>query len=293
MPITCDVCDQSFRRETIVNHYRTEHPTYLASRIFRFATRSDGSMYVRKTPDLESLYQTIINNPTPLYLDDDEPEGTETEPKPLYIDMATHTGYIKRTTASNKIVEHPDKHKTNWLNDIKTGIDNALLIDIIKFVRMKPESVVDNARIIELTQELKGAEGNRLFWETEWKRIKEECNVDEFNKMRSEKYELQSQLATATERVRILERTIQQNENEVQIAREQRHQRETEEYNCREQVEVEYARKTKVAVAKAVAEAVAERKVKIKELKAGHKKAMAVLQARLTAVDSDSESSSD
>ena len=289
MPIVCEVCDQSFRRETIVNHYRSEHPTYLASRIFRFATRSDGSIYLCKTPDLESLYQTITNNPTPLYLDDDEPEGTETEAKPLYFDMATHTGYIKRLTASNKIVEHPEKHKTNWLNDIKTGIDTDTLINIIKFLRTKPESIVDNARITQLTEQLEGVERNRLHWHNEWKRIREECNVEDFNRMRSENYELNSQLATAKERIRILERTIQQNESEVQSARERSCRLESEQYTYREGVDAEYEKKKKEYRAQAKAEAKAEHKEDLKR----YKKQIARLEARLTAVESDSGSSSD
>jgi hypothetical protein len=271
--VTCDVCEQSFRAEVIINHYKREHPHYLCNRVIPLRVNEEtGRIEIKTHVDMNTFIETMNGNPCPFYVGEDEEDS-------VYVDFSNGHGYVKHAMALKHVIKNADKHRNHWFRAVYEGITPDTLVLMLKYMRQKPVSVIDTAMVDELRAKLQTVESNREYFRNE--------NIA----LRRQLEERPTNTIVENGRVEELEREIKSLRQQLEDAQGDAYER----YNMtRHRIsgdEIEYTEQVKQQYEKFkkdfIRESQRESKATIKKLKAKIKKLKAA------AVDSDSESDSD
>lgn len=274
--ITCDVCEESFRSEAIINHYKREHPDYLCNCIIPLTIdETSGRIVLGHTAEMRKFIDTMNGAPTPFCVGLTNDEDADL----LHVDFSNGHAYVKTQTAMKHVDKNADKHRNNWFKAVYDGLTPEKLVMILNYIRQKPVEVVNHTVVNDLKEKLKGMENSRNHWHSEWIKLNSEREGSQTNTIvtpdRTEELQREiNRLKTALENA---EYVITERMNMT------RHRIDGEEIEYREQVKQQFEKFKKEFI-----------KSSQKEWKAKEKKYKATIKKlKAAAIESDSDSDSD
>lgn len=272
--VTCDVCEQSFRGEVIINHYKREHPEYLCNRVIPLKVNEEnGRIELGSQVEMRNFIETMNGNPTPFYVGEDEEDS-------VYIDFSNGHGYSKQAMALKHVIKNADKHRNHWFRAVYEGITPDTLVLMLKYMRQKPISVIDNTMVNELREQVATLKKSRDHWHNEW------CELN-----RSTEASTSANTIVESIRVEELEREIKSLRERLEDAQVDAHERMNLARHRISSDEIEYTEQVKQQYARWKKEYEKESQKAIKALEKKYKAKIKKLKA--AAVDSDSESLSE
>jgi hypothetical protein len=276
--ISCDVCNESFRAEVIINHYKRDHPEYLCNRIIPLKVNDEtGRIDIGSQVEMRNFIETMNCNPTPFYIGETNDENSDS----LYTDFSNGHGYVRSQTAMKHVIKNADKHRNNWFRAVYEGITPDKLVLILKYMRQKPERIVDEELVAQLRDEITDLKSKRDNWHNQWCELKRSTEAST------------TPTNTIVESVRVeeLEREIKSLRERLEDAQMDAHERMNLARHRISSDEIEYTEQVKQQYAKWKKEVEKEHQKAIKALEKKHKAKMKKMKA--AAVDSDSDTDSD
>ena len=133
MNTTCNICNESVRKDSYITHILKNHPNYFWNDIFNPCMDEETKVW-----DLRSRLQLIdainVLECDASYQIDDE----------LYADFGSKQTFKNAVTANKHIQKHPTKHKTTFYELIKQGLTEEKMLELLKWIRYRPVKVIND-----------------------------------------------------------------------------------------------------------------------------------------------------
>jgi hypothetical protein len=217
-----DGCDKELRKDTLCNHYITEHPEWIPENTIGLVNRN-GRLVINNIPNYKAFKSSLEGNPEPLIVEYKSSEGDDD----LYIDCASKIGFIKKDTAIKHISSMPEKHRKIWLNIVTDYLNNnsKALYNLMCYIEQKPqEKIIDaevNAKLIkekdDALAKAKEATDDAERFRDIARETREESFVDKYNDTKSlldcskhENKQLQSQIDDYKKNIKELKIQLQE-----------------------------------------------------------------------------------
>ena len=160
MSITCNECNETFRKECLLTHITKEHPTYFLNEIFCFNPLSEHGEYtgLRQKLALQDVIYILDGSNKAYFIGSENDEkGAE-----LFLDFGNKTVYNKEHTAIKHILEHPEKHINNLFSTLKDNMTKEIFLTICKALVAKPQGNHDAQQARKISKELEEYKNNTV-----------------------------------------------------------------------------------------------------------------------------------
>ena len=138
MDAQCNACKENVRKDTLLSHIKKNHSSYLWDHVF--------CTYQAIDPDNHSL-RTKRNVRTAINILEDARIPYELD-EGVHADFGSNSTFSTDKTAIKHILDHPAKHKDNFLELLKEGLTNEKMIDLLTWIAGKPTQIVMDDKII-------------------------------------------------------------------------------------------------------------------------------------------------
>jgi hypothetical protein len=138
MDTQCTVCKENVRKDTLLTHSKKTHPSFLWDSVFCTYKDIDPTNNALRTKrNIRTAISILEDARIPYELDED-----------IHIDFGSNTTYSTDKTAIKHILDHPAKHRENFLALLKDGLTNEKMIALLQWIIDKPTQVIMDNRII-------------------------------------------------------------------------------------------------------------------------------------------------
>jgi hypothetical protein len=138
MDVQCTACKENVRKDTLLSHIKKNHPSYLWDNIFCTYSAVDPNDFTLRTKrNVRTAINILEDARIPYELDED-----------IHADFGSNTTYSTDKTAIKHILDHPMKHKENFLELLKDGLTTEKMIALLTWVMGKPTQIIMDDRII-------------------------------------------------------------------------------------------------------------------------------------------------
>lgn len=138
MDVQCTSCKENVRKDTLLSHIKKNHPSHLWDNIFCTYSAVDPNDFTLRTKrNVRTAISILEDARIPYELDED-----------IHADFGSNTTYSTDKTAIKHILDHPVKHKENFLELLKEGLTTEKMIALLTWVMGKPTQIIMDDRII-------------------------------------------------------------------------------------------------------------------------------------------------
>ena len=138
MDAQCNACKENVRKDTLLSHIKKNHSSYLWDHVF--------CTYQAIDPDNHSL-RTKRNVRTAINILEDARIPYELD-EGVHADFGSNSTFSTDKTAIKHILDHPGKHKDNFLELLKEGLTSEKMIALLTWIAGKPTQIVMDDKII-------------------------------------------------------------------------------------------------------------------------------------------------
>lgn len=135
MNTNCDQCNQDVRKDTYISHIIKNHPTYFWNDIFSLARCEETGvldLQDKSKMQLREAYNVL-----------DSGSSYELEDQ-LYVDFGSKQTFKSSETAMKHIQKNIEKHRQNYVEMLKEGLNVENVMQLITFLRQRKVKIIDD-----------------------------------------------------------------------------------------------------------------------------------------------------